>query len=194
LFRPPEDRITIRRALGLKGLVLISVGALIERKGHHLTIEAMRQLPDFELIIVGEGPERHRLGRLIGDYGLADRVRLLGPQPHKELPSLYGAADASVLASSREGCANVLLESMACGTPVVAANVWGNSEVIRDPAGGIVHESNTPDGIAAAVRRLFADLPDRAATRAYAKSFSWDETTAGQLALFRRIRLGGPLR
>jgi glycosyltransferase involved in cell wall biosynthesis len=194
LFRPPEDRVTIRRALGLKGLVLISVGALIERKGHHLTIEAMRQLPDFELIIVGEGPERHRLGRLIGDYGLADRVRLLGPQPHKELPSLYGAADASVLASSREGCANVLLESMACGTPVVAANVWGNSEVIRDPAGGIVHESNTPDGIAAAVRRLFADLPDRAATRAYAKSFSWDETTAGQLALFRRIRLGGPLR
>jgi glycosyltransferase involved in cell wall biosynthesis len=194
LFRPPEDRVTIRRALGLKGLVLISVGALIERKGHHLTIEAMRQLPDFELIIVGEGPERHRLGRLIGDYGLADRLRLLGPQPHKELPSLYGAADASVLASSREGCANVLLESMACGTPVVAANVWGNSEVIRDPAGGMVHESNTPDGIAAAVRRLFADPPDRAATRAYAKSFSWDETTAGQLALFRRIRLGGPLR
>ena len=194
LFRPPENRSTIRSGLGLKGLVLISVGALIERKGHHLTIEAMRQLPDFELIIVGEGPERQRLGRLIGDYGLADRVRLLGPRPHRELPSLYGAADASVLASSREGCANVLLESMACGTPVVAANVWGNTEVIRAPAGGIVYEPNTPDEIAAAVRRLFADLPDRAATRAHAESFSWNETTAGQLALFRRIRLGGPPR
>ncbi len=136
LFRPPESRPAIRSELGLKGLGLISVGALIERKGHHRTIEAMRQLPDFELIIVGEGPERHRLGRMIGDYGLAGRVRLLGPQPHTELPALYGAADASVLASSREGCANVLLESMACGTPVVAADVWGNSEVVRAPAAG----------------------------------------------------------
>ena len=89
-----SDRPAIRSGLGLKGLVLISVGALIERKGHHRTIEAMRQLPDFELIIVGEGPERHRLGRLIGDYGLADRVRLLGPRPHTDLPALYGAADA----------------------------------------------------------------------------------------------------
>ena len=192
LFRPPGDRPAIRSGLGFKGFVLISVGALIERKGHHRTIEAMRQLPDFELIIVGEGPERHRLGRLIGDYGLADRVRLLGPRPHTDLPALYGAADASVLASSREGCANVLLESMACGTPAVAANIWSNSEVVRAPSGGIIYEPNTPDRIAVAVHRLFADLPNRAATRAYAKSFSWDETTAGQLALFRRIRLGGP--
>src|SRR5262249_21010582 len=131
---------------------------------------AMGQLPDFELIIVGEGPERYRLGRMIEEYGLAERVRLLGPQPHTALPALYSAADASVLASSREGCANVLLESMACGTPIVAANVWGNSEVVRAPENGIMYETNTPDGIAAAVRRLFADLPDRAATRAYATS------------------------
>ncbi len=55
----------------------------------------------------------------------------------------------------------------------------------------MIYEPNTPDGIAAAVRRLFADLPNRAATRAYAQSFSWDETTAGQLALYRRIKLGG---
>jgi teichuronic acid biosynthesis glycosyltransferase TuaC len=191
LFRPPKDRPAVRTALGLKGPALISVGGLIERKGHHRTIAAMCQLPGFELLIVGEGPERHRLAGLIGDYGLADRVRLLGPRPHRELPALYGAADASVLASSREGWANVLLESMACGTPVVAANIWGNPEVVRAPAGGVIYEPNTPDGIAAAVRRLFANLPDRAATRAYAEPFSWDETTAGQLALFRRIMGGG---
>jgi teichuronic acid biosynthesis glycosyltransferase TuaC len=192
LFRPPKDRAAVRTALGLKGPALISVGGLIERKGHHRTIEAMRQLPDFELIILGEGPERQRLEGLIGEYGLTDRVRLLGPRPHRELPALYGAADASVLASSREGWANVLLESMACGTPVVAANIWGNPEVVRAPAGGVIYEPNTPDGIVAGVRRLFADLPDRAATRAYAEPFSWDETTAGQLALFRRIVGGGP--
>ena len=186
LFHPPADRQAARYALGLKRPTLISVGGLIERKGHHRTIEAMPQLPDFELIIAGDGPERGRLSALIAIHGLGDRVRLLGPRPHRELPALYGAADASVLASSREGWANVLLESMACGTPVVAANIWGNPEVVRQKAGGVIYEPNTPDGIAAGVRRLFADLPDRAATRAYAEPFSWDQTTAGQLAVFRR--------
>jgi glycosyltransferase involved in cell wall biosynthesis len=190
LFRPPADRAAARAALGLEGPTLISVGGLIERKGHHRTIEAMRQLQGYTLIIVGEGPERERLAGLIGRYGLDERVRLLGPRPHRELPSLYGAADASVLASSREGWANVLLESMACGTPVVAANIWGNPEVVRAPAGGVIYEPNTPDGIAEGVRRLFASLPERPATRAYAEPFSWDETTAGQLALFRRVCWG----
>jgi teichuronic acid biosynthesis glycosyltransferase TuaC len=187
LFCPPADRSAARAALGLAGPTLISVGSLIERKGHHRTIEAMRQLPDFTLVIAGEGPERARLSALIAQHGLGDRVRLLGPRPHRDLPTLYGAADVSVLASSREGWANVLLESMACGTPVVAADIWGNPEVVRAPEAGLIYQPNTPDGIAAAVRLLFASLPDRAATRAYAEPFSWDATTAGQLALFRRV-------
>lgn len=187
LFSPPPDRAAARSALGLKRPALISVGGLIERKGHHRMIEAMLQLPGFELIIVGDGPERPRLMALIETLALTDRVRLLGPRPHRDLPALYGAADASVLASSREGWANVLLESMACGTPVVAANIWGNPEVVREQAGGVIYEPNTPDGIAAGVKRLFDNLPSRTATRAYAEPFSWDETTAGQLALFRRI-------
>ena len=191
LFRPPVDRAAARAALGLRGPTLISVGGLIPRKGHHRTIEAMRQLPGFELMIVGEGPERIRLSGLIAAHGLGDRVRLLGPRPHEDLPALYGAADASVLASSREGWANVLLESMACGTPVAAANVWGNAEVVRTAAAGVIYEPNTPDGIAECVRRMFAGLPDRQATRACAERFSWDETTAGQLAVFRLV-LGRP--
>jgi teichuronic acid biosynthesis glycosyltransferase TuaC len=192
LFRPPQDRAAARSALGWREKTLISVGGLIERKGHHRTIEAMRQLPDFDLVIVGEGPERARLSALITRFGLSQRVKLLGPRPHTELPALYGAADASVLASSREGWANVLLESMACGTPVIAANIAGNAEVVRTPAAGAIHEPNTPDGIAACVRRLFATAPDRAATRSYAEAFSWDATTAGQLAVFRRIITAQP--
>ena len=187
LFHPPADRAAARRALGWQGPTLLSVGGLIERKGHHRTIEAMRQLPEFSLMIAGEGPERDRLAGLINAHGLNDRVRLLGAMPHQQLPALYGAADASVLASSREGWANVLLESMACGTPVVAGNIWGNPEVVRTSAAGLIYEPNTPEGIASGVRRLFADLPDRAATRAYAQTMSWDETTAGQLAVFRRL-------
>nr|WP_294552489.1 glycosyltransferase family 4 protein [uncultured Rhodopila sp.] len=187
LFHPPADRPAVRAALGLAGPALISVGGLIERKGHHRTIEAMRQLPGFTLLIVGEGPERERLSGLIASLGLSDRVRLTGPRPHAELPALYGAADASVLASSREGWANVLLESMACGTPVVAADIWGNPEVVRAPEAGVIYRPDTADGLAGGVRSLFAGLPDRAATRVYAEAFSWDETTAGQLALFRRV-------
>ena len=185
LFRPPGDRDAARRAVGLTRPTLISVGLLIERKGHHHLIEAMRLLSQFELLVVGEGPEHARLAGLIERHGLGDRVRLMGPRPHAELPSLYGAADALVLASSREGWANVLLEAMACGTPVVASNIPGNPEVVRDAAAGVIAATNTPDGFAAAVRKLFAALPAREATRAYAEQFSWDETTAGQVAVFR---------
>jgi teichuronic acid biosynthesis glycosyltransferase TuaC len=184
LFHPPDDRATARAALGLTGPTLISVGLLIERKGHHRVIEAMASLPGYTLLIVGEGPERSRLAAMIERRGLADRVRLLGSRPHAELPALYGAADALVLASSREGWANVLLEAMACGTPVIASNIWGNPEVVRTAAAGLITESNTAEGIVAATHRLFADPPDRAATRAYAEQFGWDETTAGQLRLF----------
>jgi teichuronic acid biosynthesis glycosyltransferase TuaC len=187
VFHPPEDRAAARAALGLTCPTLISVGLLIERKGHHRAIEAMASLPGYALLIVGEGPEHARLAAMIERLGLADRARLLGSRPHAELPKLYGAADALVLASSREGWANVLLEAMACGTPVIASNIWGNPEVVRSPAAGLITESNTAEAIVAAVHRLFTDPPDRAATRAYAEQFSWDATTAGQLALFAHI-------
>jgi teichuronic acid biosynthesis glycosyltransferase TuaC len=187
LFRPPSDRAAARREFGVHGPTLVSVGLLIERKGHHRTIEAMCALPGFTLLIAGEGPERSRLAGLIERLRLGDRVRLLGAMPHDRLPMLYGAADASVLASSREGWANVLLESMACGTPVIASDIWGNPEVVQTRDAGLIAPENTPQGIAAAVRRLFAVPPCRAATRAYAERFGWEETTAGQLALFRRV-------
>ncbi len=192
LFHPPADRAAARAALGLAGPTLISVGHLIERKGHDLVIEALARLPDWSLLIVGEGPERAKLEALAARPGLAGRVRLLGGRPHAELPTLYGAADMLVLASSREGWANVLLESMACGTPVVASDIWGNPEVVRDPeAGRIV--PRTAEAIAAGVAALAAAAPARAATRAYAEGFSWDATTEGQLALFRRVIAARPL-
>ena len=183
----PADRRVARQKLALTRPTLLSVGHLIERKGHDRVIEAMRQLPDFDLIIVGEGPEREGLGHLVRRVGVVDQVRFLGSRPHAMLPEVYGAADALVLASSREGWANVLLEAMACGTPVVASNIWGNPEVVKTPASGVLMEQNTPEGVARAVRTLFANLPSRTATRAYAEGFSWDDTTRGQIALFRGV-------
>ncbi len=189
LFRS-ADRQAARAALELTGPALISVGALIPRKRHHLTIAALRLLPAFSLLIVGEGPERARLAALAERLGLAGRVRLLGARPHEGMAQYYSAADLSVLASSREGWANVLLESMACGTPVVASDIPGNDEVVQERAAGLIAPANTPEGIAAAVLDLWADPPSRAATRAYAERFGWDEVSRGQIAIFRRVSAG----
>lgn len=186
LFRP-GPREEMRTRLGLSGPVLISVGGLIPRKRHHLAIDAMALLPGATLLILGAGPEHAALEARAAQRGVADRVRLLGPRPHAELPAYYGAADLSILASSREGWANVLLESMACGTPVVASDIPGNPEVVQRRQAGLILRENTAEGIAEAVQDLLANPPDRAATRSYAEGFGWAETSAGQLALFRRI-------
>ncbi|MCG8691169.1 MAG: glycosyltransferase family 4 protein [Minwuiales bacterium] len=192
LFRPPADRAADRERLGLtgpalQGKVLLSVGHLIERKGHDLAIAALETLPDAMLLIAGTGPLDGALRRQAAQLGVAGRVRFLGQVAHEDLPAVYGAADALVLASSREGWANVLLEAMACGTPAVASDVWGTGEIVAEPAAGVLMATRSPEALSAAVGRLFAALPDRAETRAYAERFSWDATTAGQLRLFERV-------
>ena len=185
-FRP-LDRDAARRELGLDGKVVLSVGLLIERKGHYLIIDALKQLPDVTLLIAGSGPDRAELEHRAAVAGVASRVQFLGQVPHEKLAAVYSAADALVLASSREGWANVLLEAMACGTPVAATDVWGTAEAVTAPEAGVLIGERSAAGIADGVRRLFADLPDRAATRRYAELFSWDDTTQGQLDLFARI-------
>lgn len=189
MFRP-SDRAAVRGRLGLAGPVVLSVGHLIERKGHHLVIEALAGLPDVTLVIAGEGPWRERLERLANGLGLASRTRFLGQVPHRELPEVYGAADALVLASSREGWANVLLEAMACGTPVVATDVWGTREAVTAPQAGRLVQSRNSRDIRRAIADLLAHPPERAATRTYAEGFSWDDTTRGQLALMRAAVTG----
>lgn len=186
-FRPVADRAAARSVLGLAGPTLLSVGHLIERKRNHLTIEALADLPDHTLLLVGDGPEKPALQALADRLGVAGRVRFLGVKPHAELPLYYSAADLMVLASSREGWANVLLEAMACGTPVLATPAWGSREAVSAPEAGLVLDEATPAALAEGVRRLLAAPPDRAMTRAYAEGYSWDATSAGQLALFARV-------
>lgn len=186
LFRP-LDRRQLREAMGLDGPVLLSVGQLVERKGVHLVIDALAELPACTLLVVGDGPERTALGRRAERLGVDSRVRFLGEIPHERLPPIYNLADVLVLASSREGWANVLLEAMACGTPVVATAVWGTPEVVAAPeAGRLVAERSAP-ALAAAIRALLARPPSRAATRAYAERFGWEATTTGQIDLFASV-------
>lgn len=183
LFRP-GDRESQRATLGFHHFTLLSVGNLVPVKGHELIIEAMPMLGDVRLLLAGSGPEQRKLENLARQLNVLDRVTFLGSIPHHELPKFYSAADASILASSREGWANVLLESMACGTPVVASSVWGTPEVVASPAAGILMAERSAQGIANAVNALRSNYPDHAATRAYAEQFSWHDTTAGQIEVF----------
>ena len=193
LFRP-GDRTALRKAFGLDAFTLLSVGHLDPRKGHDHVIGALPALPAVRLLIAGSGPDLKKLQALAATLGVADRVTFLGAMPQDRLRDYYGAADALVLASSREGWANVLLEAMACGTPVVASNVWGTPEVVQTPAAGVLMTSLTPQGVADGVERLRARYPDHDATRAYAERFSWADTTSGQIRLFRQAaRQAAPL-
>jgi teichuronic acid biosynthesis glycosyltransferase TuaC len=186
MFQPTQREET-RCAMSLPGPTLLSVGHLIERKGHDRVIGALAKLPGFTLLIAGEGPEHSCLEAFAAAQGVSDRVRFLGAVPHRDLAKIYSAVDALVLASSREGWPNVLLEAMACGTPVVASNVWGAPELVCDPAAGVLMPALSADGVVGGVKALFGALPAREATRRFAERYSWDETTAGQIQLFTEV-------
>lgn len=183
----PVDRSQARHRLNLPEdrEILLSVGHLIERKGHHIAIEALADIPGAQLLIIGDGPEKKNLEALAVAKGVQNRVSFKGQLPNDVLKDWYSAADVLVLCSSREGWANVLLEAMACGTPVVATRIWGTPEVVACPEAGVLMDAPTPAGMVAAVRKLFANRPERSATRSYAEGFSWGATSEGQLALFK---------
>lgn len=188
-FRP-EPRAAARQRLGLPAArrQLLSVGHLIERKGHHIAIEALPLLPaDVDLNIVGTGPERAALEALVARLGVTTRVRFAGLVPQLDLKWWYSAADILLLCSSREGWANVLLEGMACGTPVVATNIWGTPEVVGTPEVGLLMRERAAPALADSVQSLFASCPARDVVRRHAEGFSWEQTTENQLRLFRRI-------
>lgn len=185
-FRP-RPRLEAKRALGVAGPLVVSLGALIPRKGHALVIQAMRDVPAATLLIAGAGPEAGRLMALARRLGLAGRVRLLGQVPHGELPALLAAADVMALASASEGLANAWVEAMACGTPVVIPDVDGAREALDRPAAGRLLRERRPAAIAAAIRAILADPPAPEAVRAAALRFTWPGNAAQLHAHLARL-------
>lgn len=180
-------RAEIRSRLGLVGPVWLTVGSLIELKGVHLAIEALAQVPDTTLLIAGDGPERHRLHQMVDRLRLSSQVRFLGVIPHEDLCDYYNAADVLVLASSREGMSNVALESLACGTPVLAAPFDGAGELVAAPAAGRIAASRSAAAVVAAWTELRENYPSRAATRRYAERFGWGATVKAQQAVYDSV-------
>jgi glycosyltransferase involved in cell wall biosynthesis len=145
-------------------------------------------MPGVRLLIAGAGPERERLQRLAESLKVADRVSFVGLVQQADLKWWYSAADALTLCSDREGWANVLLESMACGTPVLATNIWGTPEVVCSPDAGLLLRERSGLALAEAWGQLQLAMPTREATRKHAERYSWDATTQGLLDIFRRFR------
>lgn len=181
----PQDREACRKTLGISNQapVLISVGGLVPRKGFHRVIEVLPQIrkhhPDLRFLIVGgasaEGNNRTELEHQVKTLGLEECVSFLGPKRPEELSSILSAADVFVLATSNEGWANVFLEAMACGLPVVTTDVGGNKEVVSDDSLGIVVPFGDSEALHQAITSSLQRDWDRQQIRRYAEQNAWDE-------------------
>ncbi len=187
-----HDPAAMRQALGIvAGPVLLTVGNLHEHKGQWLAIEALARLrlrrPAAQLLVIGAGPDEALLRERARALKVEDAVRWVGTVPNETLARWYSAADVLILGSSREGWPNVLLEAMACGTPVVASDVGGVREIVQAPEAGRVVAERTPQAFEQAIESVLSAPPARADVRRYAAGFGWDRTSAAQQALFERL-------
>lgn len=177
----PKEEARIRLGLPNKKVIL-SVGALIPRKGYGLLLKALKILiekyhvKDLYVAIVGEGPSRGEIEKMIVTLGLHEYVRLVGSVPHDNLYLWYSAADLFCLTSSREGWACVLIESLACGTPAVATNVWGAPELICSDKYGLLTELDERD-IADKIFLALDKRWDRNEIVEYARGYTWERAT-----------------
>jgi glycosyltransferase EpsD len=154
----PEQKAQVRQELGLKegDIFAFTVGNVIPRKNQAVLIRAARELADprFHLFIAGDGPLEGELKALARELGVEDRVHLLGFR--RDVYRLSSAADIFLFSSRQEGLSVSVMEAMACGLPIVASSVRGNTDLIDPGQGGFLVEPNDAVGFADAIRRILA--------------------------------------
>ena len=174
VFRP-LDRTQSRRDIGVPtdATLLLAVGNLVPDKDLRLAIDLLPKFAGARMLMIGDGPEHARLLRHAHRLGVQSRLTILPPVPQPQLARFYSAADVLLLTSVREGWPNVVLESMACGTPVAAVNVGGVAEIVGASSAGRVVDTRSPDALAEAVRHLLRQPGRREAAREHALGFGW---------------------
>lgn len=188
---------TARGALGLpaQARLLVSVGGLCERKGFHRVIECLpallRDFPDLHLLVAGgpgpEGDWTEQLKAQVQSLGLQRRVHLLGPVPAADLHQVLSAADVFVLATRYEGWANVFLEAMACGLPVVTTRVGGNAEVVCSPSLGALVPFGDSEALRQALHHSLQAQWNREHIVAHAAANTWERRVDVLTSEFRGL-------
>lgn len=194
----PSRRSDFKNRFGASHIIL-SVGRLVDKKGIEYLIKSMNKVsiifPKAKLIIGGSGPERERLERLATELNLCDKILFAGRIDSSELPEYYASSDIFVLPSietksgDTEGLGVVLIEAMACGTPVIGSNIGGITDIIIDTKNGLLSRSADPDDIA---DKIIMILSDQNLGRELAEEglktindkFSWDVVTNRFLEIF----------
>jgi D-inositol-3-phosphate glycosyltransferase len=200
----PQPREAARSALGLepKSKVLLFVGRIQRLKGLEVLLRAFALLHDIDaqLVIVGgrrgtthESREIVRLQHLAVKLGVAERTRFVGAVAHEDLPLYYSAADVCVMPSSYESFGLVAVESLACGTPVVATRVGGLTSIVRDGETGLLVPWRDAELFSARLRQVLLEpgLHSHLAgnARASVMGYGWDRIAEGHLALYDEVRL-----
>jgi teichuronic acid biosynthesis glycosyltransferase TuaC len=198
-FKPADPQI-YRRKLGLSAdaKVLISVGWLTEGKGFHRVIELLpklrQQFPNLHYIIAGgpssEGNWEAYLKDQVRSLGLATIVHFLGPVEPQELYLLYSSGNVFVLATRIEGWANVFLEAMACGLPVITTNVGGNPEVVISDDVGVLVPFGDSDALYKAIEGALMRIWDRNKITTYARANAWETRIPILVSELQRIIRG----
>jgi glycosyltransferase involved in cell wall biosynthesis len=194
----PSDRQEACTRLGLvhKFRYMLSVSHIVKRKGIDIllrTLDILRKKGhhDLHYLIVGAGGEEgdytEALKKLVVELGVSDYIHWIGAVANTDLHWYYAAADLSCLASEKEGWPNVILESMASGTPVVAHATWGVPEIIPTENLGLLIKDRTPEAFADAIEQGLAKNWNRNAIVEYAQEHSWDNTAAELYQHFAEI-------
>lgn len=175
----PRDQGECRRVLGLPldRKILLTVGNLVEVKGHRYLVEAMGQVvkerEDVLCVIVGSGPLKGQLERQIRDLGLEGHVRLVGGRPHEEIPLWMNACDVFVLPSLNEGNPTVMFECLGCGRPFVGSDVGGVGDIISSDAYGHLVRSAHSGDLAENILLVLEEKWNSAMIATYADHYTW---------------------
>jgi len=174
-----------------RDLVIGYIGRFSEEKGVGNLVRALpgilRELPGLRVLFIGDGPLKDAIEQMVGSHGLSAQVQVTGWIPHDQLPTYLDQLALLVLPSYTEGLPNVMLEAMACGTPVLATSVGSIPDLIVDKETGYLMDENSPTTITASVIRSLHD-PGRGAVAQAAldmvrRDFSFDQAVAN----YRRL-------
>jgi glycosyltransferase involved in cell wall biosynthesis len=156
----PHTRVAARRQLGIGDeFVWLAVGRFESQKDYPNLVDAIRQASSQQdlFLIAGDGPLRSEIEALAGERNVAHRVRFLGMRT--DVPALMAAADGYVMSSAWEGLPMVLLEAAASGLPIVATNVGGTGEIVRDGVSGFLVPASNPAALAKALQNMEQQPP-----------------------------------